>query len=391
MLLEPLVLPATPVAAQRRRELSALLTSGAAYLPIPDTDSPESISLLRHLGSGEEIEDGYSLVIATSGSTGVPKGALHSPATLRASATATAHALGGDGSWLLALPPHHIAGLQVLLRSLAAGFAPAVLDVSDGFHPGQLPAAIDAMSGPRRYTSLVPLQLRKALEHPSAARALAELDAVLVGGAATSPELLDRAGDAGIRVVRTYGMSETAGGCVYDGLPLPGVSVRIADASPDGVGRVQLGGPMIAGGYRHRPGHPAFATPGWFRTDDLGRLDDGVLSLVGRADEAISTGGLTVLPQVVEAVVAELPGVRDCVVVGLPDERLGERVVLVVTGDDPPSLDRVRGVVTERLGRYAAPREVIVTGELPLRGPGKVDRRAVRAQLARPGDGAATR
>ncbi|HCS56592.1 MAG TPA: O-succinylbenzoate--CoA ligase, partial [Gordonia polyisoprenivorans] len=155
-------------------------------------------------------------------------------------------------------------------------------------------------------------------------------------------------------------------------------------ASADGIGRVELTGPMVAHGYRLLPDHPAFATPGTFRTDDLGRVDDGVLRIIGRADEAISSGGLTILPQVVEAVIVEDPAVAECAVIGLPDERLGEKVVAVVVESDSGSVDaqRLRDAVTDRLDRYAAPREVIVVDALPLRGPGKVDRRALRTRLA---------
>ncbi|NLE81947.1 MAG: o-succinylbenzoate--CoA ligase [Rhodococcus sp.] len=367
-----LPIPAGPDAAD---VLSALATAldddGPAFLPVPRDDERETLRLTDALGPGEPVDSAVSLVIATSGTTGTPKGAMLSASALRASGNATHARLGGPGSWLLALPAHHIAGLQVLLRSVLAGTDPVILDVSAGFDPAALVPAVASMTGPRKYTSLVPTQLVKALTHPDATAALASLDAVLLGGAATPAPVLAKAAEAGIHVVRTYGMSETCGGCVYDGMPLDDVRVRIDD------GRVLLGGPVLARGYRGMPDHPAFAQPGWFRTDDAGTVTDGVLRITGRLDEAISTGGLTVVPQVVEAAISEHPGIRECAVIGVPDERLGQRVVAVVVGDEPPSLDQLRAFVSRTLDVTAAPRELHVVDALPLRGPGKVDRQAL--------------
>ncbi|GCE43281.1 O-succinylbenzoic acid--CoA ligase [Rhodococcus wratislaviensis] len=360
-------------------QLSAVLDGTApAALPVPAADERETRRLTDALRPGDPIDDGVALVVATSGTTGVPKGAMLSAAALRASGEATHARLGGPGAWLLTLPAHHIAGMQVLLRSVLAGSDPVVIDVSDGFDPGALPAAVESMSGPRRYTSLVPTQLVKALDHPEAVASLAALDAVLLGGAATPAPVLRRAVDAGITVVRTYGMSETCGGCVYDGVPLDGARVRIDDDS-----RVLLGGPMLASGYRGLPDHPAFAEPGWFRTDDAGTVTDGVLAISGRLDEAISTGGLTVVPQVVEAALIAHPAVRECAVIGLPDERLGRRVAAVVVAEPgtAPTLAELRTFVERTLDTTAAPRELHLVDALPLRGPGKVDRRALEARF----------
>lgn len=350
---------------------------GPPLLPVPERDPKETRRLTSALRPGEPIDDvsdDVALVMATSGTTGVPKGALLSSRALRASGTATHRRLGGPGSWMLALPAHHIAGMQVLLRSVLAGRTPVVVDVTDGFDPGDLPAAVDAMTGPRRYTSLVPTQLVKALDDPAATVALASLDAVMLGGAATPAPLLRRALDAGIRVVRTYGMSETCGGCVYDGVPLDGAKIRIDDDS-----RVLIGGDMVAAGYRGLPDHPAFATPGWFRTDDAGSVTDGILAVHGRLDEAISSGGLTVVPQVVEAVLLGHPGVRECAVLGVPDHRLGQRVVAAVVAQPGanPTVDDIRAHVGATLDATAAPREVRLLDALPLRGPGKIDRAAL--------------
>ncbi|MGU3437827.1 o-succinylbenzoate--CoA ligase [Actinomycetes bacterium M1A6_2h] len=383
-ILRTLAVPSGPAVSSILPTLSEIL-SGAAdpVLPVPELDTRQTARLTDALSPGEPIDSGVAMVVATSGSTGIPKGALLTAAALRASATATHHRLGGLGSWLLALPAHHIAGIQVLLRSIAANTAPVVLDVAHGFDPSELPPKIDAMEGPRRYTSLVPTQLIKVLDNPSATTALASLDAVLLGGAATPAPVLARAVDAGITVVRTYGMSETCGGCVYDGIPLDGVTVTLDDSN-----RVFLGGATLASGYRGMPDHPAFATPGMFRTDDAGVLsDDGVLRIVGRLDEAITTGGLTVVPQVVEAALATHGGIVECAVVGVADARLGERVsvAIVPRAGSTVTLDDVRSHVRMSLDDHASPRDMVLVDALPLRGPGKVDRAAVRMLFA--GDG----
>ncbi|OBB82627.1 O-succinylbenzoic acid--CoA ligase [Mycobacterium sp. 852002-30065_SCH5024008] len=346
--------------------------------------APGSEALAAALRVGADIDDDVALVVTTSGTTGAPKGALLTAAALTASAAATHDRLGGPGGWLLALPPYHIAGLQVLVRSALAGSAPVELDVSDGFDAAELPGAIRRLGPGRRYTSLVAAQLAKALTDPAAAGALAELDAVLLGGGPAPEGVLDAAEAAGITVVRTYGMSETAGGCVYDGVPLRGVLVRVDD------GRIALGGATLAKGYRNPVDPDPFAEPGWFRTDDLGVVDEaGVLTVLGRADDAISTGGLTVLPQLVEAALGAHPAVVDCAVFGVPDDRLGQRVVAAIVlaeGCSAPTLDALRAHVTRTLDATATPRELHVVDALPRRGIGKVDRAALVRRFAGSGD-----
>ncbi|WP_233148015.1 o-succinylbenzoate--CoA ligase [Mycobacterium sp. IS-836] len=343
-----------------------------------------SDSELRALRVGEAIDDDVALVATTSGTTGAPKGALLTAAALVASASATHDRLGGPGNWLLALPPHHIAGVQVLVRSVLAGCPPVELDVSAGFDVTQLPGAVRRLGSGRRYTSLVAAQLAKALTDPAATAALAGLDAVLIGGGPAPRPVLDAAAAAGIAVVRTYGMSETAGGCVYDGVPLDGVRLRVTD------GRIVIGGATLAKGYRNPVDPDPFAEPGWFRTDDLGAIDDaGVLTVLGRADDAISTGGLTVLPQPVEAALCTHPAVSDCAVFGLADPTLGQRVVAAVVVSDgcvPPTLEAVRAHVSRTLDATAAPRELHIVTALPRRGIGKVDRAALVRRFAGAGD-----
>lgn len=346
----------------------------SALVPVPITaDRSSGLSTLR---VGDDIDDEIALVVTTSGTTGTPKGAQLTAAALTASAVATHNRLGGPGRWLLALPPYHIAGVQVLVRSLLAGSAPVELDISTGFDVSELPSAVRELGPGRRYTALVATQLAKALTDQAASAALADLDAVLIGGGPAPRPILEAAASAGIPVVRTYGMSETAGGCVYDGVPLDGVRLRV-----DADGRIVIGGATLAKGYRNPPDPDPFAEPGWFHTDDIGAVDDsGLLSVLGRADEAISTGGLTVLPQPVEAALNSHVAVADCAVFGLADERLGQRVVaavVVADGCAAPSLDTLRAHVALTLDRTAAPRELHIVDALPMRGIGKVNRQAL--------------
>jgi O-succinylbenzoic acid--CoA ligase len=329
---------------------------------------------------------GSALVIPTSGSTGRAKFVVLSAAALRASAGATAQRLGGPASWLLALPAEHVAGVQVIVRSLLAGAAPVVQDLRHGFRPADFAAATKELAGDRRCTSLVPTQLARILDAGGAAlEALCSYDAVLVGGAALEPGLAARAHDVGLRVVTTYGMSETAGGCVYDGVPLDGVRVGIDES-----GRIRLGGPTLAEGYLGDPAETsAVFGEGWFRTSDLGRWRDGRLEVLGRADDVIVTGGKNVAPAAVERVLAAQPGVRGACVVGLPDAEWGQVVAAAVVVDtdergEPATArhDRLRDAVRDELGRAAVPRLLRTVAEIPLRGVGKPDRRAVADLLA---------
>lgn len=355
--------------------LHSMLAGGEAVAPVgPGQPIPP-----RDPGPG-------AAVLGTSGSTGQPKWVQLDSAAL-SSAAAAAHArLGGAGRWLLALPTHHVAGLAVLVRAALAGIAPVVFDLRGGFDPvafGALAQRLADRAG-RCYTALVPTQLARLLDtdpHP-----LARFDAVLLGGAAAPEKLLRRARMAGVHVVSTYGMTETAGGCVYDGWPLDGVQVRVNGTEAE-TGSVELAGPMLATGYLDAPQQTAVAfRDGWFRTSDLGRLDgQGRLQVLGRADDMIVTGGLNVAPAEVEAVLSGLPGVAAACVVGLPDPDWGQRVTAVVIPTDPgrpPDPDALRVAARRLLTGAQVPKEIVLFDALPLRGVGKPDRSAVRTMLA---------
>jgi O-succinylbenzoic acid--CoA ligase len=332
----------------------------------------ELVALLREW---DEAPDPGPLVVVTSGSTGEPKRVRLSRAALRASAEATHDVLGGPGQWVLNLPPTFVAGVQVLFRSIRAGTTPVVQD-------GSLAEAARAMTGERRYVSLVPTQLVRLLEsHGPELHALTTFDAVLVGGGPLDPAVRSSAEDAGVAVVQTYGMSETCGGCVYDGHPLPGVGVRIAAD-----GEVELTGPVLFDGYVLESGAIDEARTtrvlrdGWLRTDDLGAIDDdGRLRLTSRRDQVVLSGGVNVPGPAVERMLAAHPAVADVAVVGRPDPEWGQAVVAVVVPSGPVRLDALRDLVSPRAW---APRDLVVVDELPRNDRGKVDLVAVRRLAA---------
>jgi O-succinylbenzoic acid--CoA ligase len=228
------------------------------------------------------------------------------------------------------------------------------------------------------YLSLVPTQLHRAFEDPAEAEALSAFDTVLVGGGPVDQHLKDRAREAGVRLVATYGMAETCGGCVYDGLPLDGVGLALAAD-----GRVRLAGPTLFDGYLDDATATAGAlVDGWFHTSDAGRLDaDGRLQVLGRIDDMVVSGGVNVPAAAVAARLREHPDVRDAEVVGVLDAEWGNRVVAVVALVEPAesfTLSQARDWVGRRHPRAWAPREVVVVPALPMLANGKVDRLAVR-------------
>ena len=337
--------------------------------PVSGT-ADELLALLQDFDAHPGPGDPPPLVVATSGSTGEPKRVVLSRAALRASADATAARLGGPGQWLLNLPPSYVAGLQVLFRSVRAGTAPVVQD-------GSFAAAAAAMTGERRYVSLVPTQLHRMLDDEDDAAALRTFTTVLVGGAAVPQPLRDRAAAAGVPVVATYGMSETCGGCVYDGVPLDGVAVALSAE-----GRVRLAGPVLFDGYEGRHDLTAEALrDGWFVTSDVGRFDeDGRLQVLGRVDDVLLSGGVNVPAPAVAARLREHPAVREAEVVGVPDDEWGHRVVALVAlekGSDI-DLDTARAWVSAVQPRSWAPRELRHVDAIPLLHNGKVDRLALQ-------------
>jgi O-succinylbenzoic acid--CoA ligase len=323
--------------------------------------------------SGSALNPDTAVVIGTSGSTGAPKGVELSAAALLHSARASLARLGaGPGQrWLACLPASHVAGLQVLVRSGAGGTEPVVAAAATAR------AVADAAGAGCAHVSIVPTQLVRLLAGEAGRAAQARYRGVLVGGAAAGAAALDEARAAGIAVLTTYGMSETCGGCVYDGVPLDGVTVR---AGADG--RLRIAGPVLMNRYHGQPGLTAgVLSGGEFLTSDLGYVNDGKVTVRGRADDVINTGGHKVVPGEVAAVLQTCPGVREAVVIGRPDPEWGERVTAVVVPADPadpPGLELLRTHVSARLPRYACPSEVVLTEAIPLLPSGKPDLAALK-------------
>ena len=397
--------PAAPAEGEDRTDVPQPL-----LVPIGPGEDPAQVraDLSRRI---TRIPARTDLILRTSGSTtGTGRLIAMSAAALVASARATHARLGGPGTWLLPLPAHHVAGLQILIRSLEAGTEPVVVDTSAGFSPTALADALDSArlstgaAASRLYVSLVPTQLVRVLQDPVVGRALSDADAVLLGGAAADPALLARARTAGVTVVTTYGMSETGGGCVYNGRPLAGVEVAIQDPDAEGAGRILLSGPVLAEGYLRPSGRrpadsPVDAGEGFHRsggkrilaTSDRGRLHpDGRLEVLGRLDDVIITGGVKVEPRRVEEALTAIDGIAEACVVGLPDEKWGSRVVAAAVLEPGrqrarwPGCDgaALREAVRARLDGAHAPKRVVVLEALPLRPSGKVDRRRVARLLA---------
>lgn len=364
-----------------------------------DDPQPLSVALRRALDGGpalgfgmladvpDRVPVGTAVVIATSGSSGIPKRVALSAEALRTSAEATADRIG-SGRWLLALPTGYVAGLQVLVRSILAGTEPVAL--SGRFSPEAFAHATLSMlrhGDEALYTSLVPAQVATLLDAADDVAVRAALQAyrsILVGGQSLPEPLRERASDLGVRLVRTYGSTETSGGCVYDGVPLDTVSVRTID------GELRIAGPMLADGYLGddeltsrvfvRDEHGIR----WYRTGDLGLVENGIVRVHGRADNVIVSGGINISLDRVERIVRQVPGLHQAVVVGIDDERWGEASVIVAARgevlrrSESDQLVHARDAVAEALGKHARPARLILVDEIATLASGKPDREAIR-------------
>ncbi len=335
--------------AERRRVMAALAPTAVL----------EDDGEIRSLDQGRPVDDGDAAVVATSGTTGEPKAAVHTHASIEASALATSAALDvnpASDRWLACLPLAHIGGLAVVMRSLVTGTG---LEVHQRFDA----AAVDrAVEDGVTLTALVTRALAQVR--------VAGFRRIIIGGAAPPP-------DRPPNVIATYGMTETGSGIVYDRVPLDGVEIRIGGGEEDGSGEVLLRGPMLFRGYRHDPDP---FVDGWFPTGDVGRLDDGRLSILGRRDDAIVTGGEKMWPGRTEAILGRLDSVAEVAIVGRPHPTWGHLVTAVVAPTDPaapPSLGELQDAIGETLPVWYRPRGLELRDELPKTTLGKIRRDAI--------------
>jgi O-succinylbenzoic acid--CoA ligase len=357
--------------AQVFEALRSALAGGPAILPgNPKLPVPST------------VEQRIAVVVETSGSTGAPKRVALSANALLASAAASEAALGGTGQWLLALPTHYIAGINVLVRSIAADTSPVILPPGH-FEATTFFAASRQMDAALRFTSLVPVQLSRLVERAEtdieALEQLRRFDRILVGGQASSPILIARCLELGLNVTRTYGSSETSGGCIYDGVPIGSAETRIVD------GEVHISGPMLAELYLDDPAktEATFVMAEgkrWYRTGDTGTIVEGVLAVTGRLDSIIISGGEKVSLDAIEHVIHHMDGLGDAVAVRAPSAEWGEVPVVFSSGN--ATLAEVKATVVAQLGKASAPVAFIRVESVPLLPGGKPDRVGLTAFAA---------
>ena len=381
---------------------AALDGTGPSVAPIPSGDSQLVRDLRLAMRPGDanyplESAD-IAVVCATSGSSGTPRAVSLSRDALLASATAFGQRFGTDARWVVSLPVHHIAGIMV--RSWLHVNTFEVDPSVGGARPFDAPtfAATTAMArrasaadGLPLTVSLVPTQIARLLEAGSVGiEALCAYDVVLSGAAATPQPMLETLRAHGVKVVVSYGMSETCGGCVFDGRPLDGVGITLGSQVDSEPGRIRISGPILASGYRLRPDLDALTfIDGRLETQDVGRLDSaGLLHVLGRLDDVVIVGGVNVALSAVESVIRHHQDIAHVAVIDVQDELWGSLPIACVViknarTDKQALTDDLKEQVSSRIGRAATPRLVVFVDHLPMLDSGKVDRIGLRLQVAR--------
>ena len=334
----------------------ALAGKHALFITAPETNGlmPETHGL------PDRVDDSVAFVVETSGSTGTPKRVELSAAAALAGAKASTARLGGSGQWLLALPINYVAGLNVLIRSAVAETQPVMMNTAVSFTAEAFVRSTSLMTGSKKFTALVPTQLSRlavaAEQDASVLRALKSFDAILVGGQASSAQLIDSLREQGVKVVETYGSAETFGGVVYDGVALDGVQVKISEDSRIQISSAELGNVLMS---------------------DLGEIVDDKLRVLGRADRVLISGGIKISLDRVEAIARDIAGVVEMAAAAIEDAEWGERVGIVYLGS-PEVADEIAIRLADDLGPAAKPLRIIRSDRVPKLSSGKHDLLAIK-------------
>jgi O-succinylbenzoic acid--CoA ligase len=354
-----------------------LASNQAVFITAPEVNGkmPETFGL------PDEVAAGVGLIVETSGSSGKPKRVTLSREAILASANAAQIRLGGPGQWLLALPINFVAGANVLIRSLVADTQPVLMNTSVPFTAEAFARSASLMSGARRYTSLVPTQLARlaaAIDDPFSPSGkndfllaqLRKFDAILVGGQAPQDEVIAQLTELGVKIVTTYGMTETCGGCVYDGVPLDGVKIELVGS------RIQISGKVLASEIVDDSGAQLIGES--FITNDLGEFDEPrALHVLGRIDRVIVSGGLKISLDRVEELARAVPGVAELAATAIGDQEWGQRVGIVYLGS-PEVADEIAKALANDLGPAGKPVRVVRTDGVPKLPSGKHDLQAIK-------------
>jgi o-succinylbenzoate---CoA ligase len=321
---------------------------------------------------------GASLCCPTSGSTATPRMVVIPRHVLTTAARARDAAMGGPAAWFLGVPPVTAGGLIAIERGVRSPVHPQTwdgagitrFDVEE--FTAQSSAFVDtteAASVPAR-VSLVATQVDRLLRNPSAARNLARFDRVLVGGGPVAGATLSAAIRAGVRIISSYGATETCGGCVYDGVAVPGTAIRLV------AGEIQVHGDSIAAGYLDGP--LRLSSDGWWCSGDRGHVAAGRLQVTGRFDDIVTVKGTNVDVSAVQRLLAHQPTVQEVAVVATPADSGGHQLTAFVVGEVIPL--ELRSLVGAELGAAAIPR-ITVVSNLPLTASGKIDTQRLREDV----------
>lgn len=316
----------------------------------------------------EKVPPRVALVVNTSGSSALAKEVGISAAALIAGAKGANKFLGAKPGqiWSLLLPLNHIAGINVLVRSLELGTEPMDLRNSVAKYPFA------------DFTAIVPTQLYRALNGDSALlEHLISAQAVLVGGSALSSQLRQAGQQSGVNIVETYGMTETSGGCIYNGQPIEGTEFEVDD-----LGIISISGKSLATTYLNDPqSWDEQFRNGYFVTSDIGYIKNEKLFVTGRRDDVIISGGENISLSAVEELISDTFTGIQCAAFAIEDQQWGQILQLAIAGELKPDPSAINEYLSTKISQAAKVKNIIYISELPRTSIGKIDRRKL-AEIA---------